>query len=301
MIKKVLVPLDGSPVAESILPYVELIARGAGAEITLLTSIQAEHSWDDEHVTVDMDAATAEASAYLESQCERLQAGGLIANVNINYGAEADAIIGWAAEEAADLIAMTTHGRTGLKRWILGSVAHKVLHGTSRPLLLVRAEEPGPRQAPQIDRILVPLDGSPLSLSILPYVEDLADALSANLVVYNAVPPLDLPFAAEVGPAPRGSAIDAMLDQGRSFTAAVAGEIEARGKVKAQSVVTVGFPVREIVQVSQDVNAGLIALATHGRSGFDRWVVGSVADGIVRRSGLPCLVVRPEEAAEDGQ
>ena len=301
MIKKVLVPLDGSPVAESILPYVELIARGAGAEITLLTSIQSEHSWGDEKVTVDMDAATAEARVYLELQCERLRAGGLKTNVNINYGGEADAIIGWAAEEAADLIAMTTHGRTGLKRWILGSVAHKVLHGTSRPLLLVRAEEPGPRQAPQIDRILVPLDGSPLSLSILPYVEDLADALSANLVVCNAVFPLDLSFAAEVGPAPVGSAIDAMLDQGRSFTAAVAGEIEARGKVKAQSVVTVGFPVREIVQVSQDVNAGLIALATHGRSGFDRWVVGSVADGIVRRSGLPCLVVRPEEAAEEGQ
>ena len=100
-------------------------------------------------------------------------------------------------------------------------------------------------------------------------------------------------------PARVGGIIDDLLAQGQSFLAEVAREIEGRGKVKVRSVVTMGFPVDEVVRVAGEVNAGLIALATHGRSGVNRWVMGSVADGVVRRSSLPCLLVRPQEAAAE--
>ncbi len=284
MIRTVLVPLDGSKAAEAVIPYVELIASRTGAAVQLLTVV---HGGDGE-------AKAGEAQAYLDNRAVALRP--LSCSAVVKAGEEAQVILAEADTGDADLIAMSTHGRSGLMRWVLGSVATKVLHGSSRPLLLVRARDQADRPPAVIDRILVPLDGSQLSLTILPYVEDLAGALGASLVLYNAVLPLDIYPGTEMTPARVGGIIDDLLAQGQSFLAEVAKEIEGRGKVKARSVVTIGFPVDEMVRVAADVNAGLIALTTHGRSGVNRWVMGSVADGVVRRSSLPCLVVRPQEA-----
>ena len=285
MIRTVLVPLDGSKAAEAVIPYVELIASRTGAAVHLLTVVHDENG----------ATKAAEARAYLEDRAAALRP--LSGSTNVKSGDEAQVILTEADASDAGLIAMSTHGRSGLMRWVLGSVASKVLHAASRPLLLVRARDQADRPPAAIDRILVPLDGSQVSLSVLPYVEELAEALGASLVLYNAVLPLDIYPGTELTPVRVGTIIDDLLAQGQSFLAEVAKEIEARGKVKARSVVTIGFPVDEAVRVAAEVNAGLIALATHGRSGVNRWVMGSIADGVVRRSSLPCLLVRPPEAA----
>jgi nucleotide-binding universal stress UspA family protein len=289
MIRTVLVPLDGSAAAETVLPYVELVASRTGATVHLLTVVREEEE----------ASQVGETFAYLEKKGEELHARSFSFTTEAIAGDEAQVILSQAEKKSADLIAMSTHGRSGLMRWVLGSVATKLVHGTSRPLLLVRAREPQERALASVDRVVVPLDGSELCLSVLPFVEEMAAALGADLVLYNAVPPLDIYPGTELTPARAGGIIDDLLGQGRSFLAQVAGEIEARGKVKARSVVTIGFPVDEIVRVAEEVNAGLIAMATHGRSGVNRWVMGSVADGVVRRSSLPCLLVRPEQASQE--
>lgn len=289
MVRTLLVPLDGSAAAETVLPYVELIASRTGATVHLLTVVREEEE----------ASQVGETFAYLEKKGEELHARSFSCTTEAIAGDEAQVILCQAERKSADLIAMSTHGRSGLMRWVLGSVAAKVVHGTSRPLLLVRAGEPEERALARVDRVVVPLDGSELCLSVLPFVEEIAAALGADLVLYNAVPPLDIYPGTELTPARAGGIIDDLMGQGRSFLAQVAGEIEARGKVKARSVVTIGFPVDEIVRVAQEVNAGLIAMATHGRSGVNRWVMGSVADGVVRRSSLPCLLVRPEQASQE--
>ena len=288
MIRTVLVPLDGSKAAEAVVPYVELIASRTGAAVELLTVVHGENG----------ETKAGEAFAYLEDRAAALRP--LSASTSVKSGDEAQVILAEADRGDADLIAMSTHGRSGLMRWVLGSVATKVLHATSRPLLLVRARDRADGPAALLDRILVPLDGSQVSLSVLPYVEELAETLGASLVLYNAVLPLDIYPGTELTPVRVGTIIDDLLAQGQSFLAEVAKEIEGRGKVKARSVVTIGFPVDEVVRVAAEVKAGLIALATHGRSGVNRWVMGSVADGVVRRSSLPCLLVRPPEAAGEG-
>ena len=282
--RTVLVPLDGSAAAEAVLPYVELLVSRTGARVHLLTVIREEKE----------ASAEGEASAYLEGKAGDLRSRSLSCATEVVAGDEAQTILAQAEAKAADLIAMSTHGRSGLMRWVLGSVATKVLHGASHPILLVRATE-GERPPAAIDRILVPMDGSQLSLSVLPYVEEMASALGASLVLYNAVPPLDVYPAAAVSEARVGGVIDDLLAQAQSFLGQVAKEVEQRTEIKTQSVVTVGFPVDEISRVAREVNAGLIAMATHGRSGVGRWVMGSVADGTVRRSSLPCLLVRPEQ------
>lgn len=285
----VLVPLDGSLAAEAVLPYVEMVASRTGATVHLLTVVREE----------EQASRVGETFAYLERKAEEFRAHSLSCLTETTGGDEAQVILAEAEKKGADLIAMSSHGRSGLMRWVLGSVAAKVVHGTSRPLLLVRARGPGEGPPTHIDRILVPLDGSELSLSVLPYVEEMAATLGASLILYNAVLPLNIYPGTELTPARVGGIIDDLLAQGQSFLAQVALEIEARGKVKGWSVVTIGFPVDEIVRVAQEVNAGLVAMATHGRSGVNRWVMGSVADGVVRRSSLPCLLVRPEQASQD--
>ena len=285
MIRTVLVPLDGSKAAEAVIPYVELIASRTGAAVHLLTIVHDENG----------ATKAGEARAYLEDRAAALRP--ISGSTSVKSGDEAQVILAEADAGDANLIAMSTHGRSGLMRWVLGSVATKVLHAASRPLLLVRARDRADGPPAVVDRILVPLDGSQVSLSVLPYVEELAEALGADIVLFNAVLPLDIYPGTEMTPVRVGTIIDDLLAQGQSFLAEVAKEIEGRGKVKARSVVTIGFPVDEVGRVAAEVNAGLIALTTHGRSGVNRWVMGSVADGVVRRSSLPCLLVRPQEAA----
>ena len=286
MLKRVLVPLDGSQAAEAVLPFVELLAGRASAEVHLLTVVPA----------AEEATATSDAFRYLESLTDRLRGRSLSCEFAITAGEPGDTILSEADAKAVDIIAMSTHGRSGLARWILGSVADKVVHRTDKPLLLVRAHDGKDRPPATIDRVLVPLDGSPLSLSVLPFVEEVAATLGASLVLYNGVPPLDVYPGAETTAARIGTVIDDLMEQGRAFLGQVAREVKERGKVEARSVVTIGFAVDEIVRVAEEVHAGLIAMATHGRSGVDRWVMGSVADGVVRRSSLPCLLVRPTEA-----
>ncbi len=285
MIERILVPLDGSELAETVLPYAEHLATRSGAELRLLSVTATE-------------AERTQANAYLTALRNRLGQRAAEASISMAPGEAAETILAEADAWDVDLIAMSTHGRSGVLRWVFGSVADKVLHNTARPLLLVRARPAKERPSVvKIERILVPLDGSQLSLSVLPYVEDLAKALGASLVLFNAVIPLDIYPAAEMSPVQVGGVLDDLLRQGRSFLAEVEKEVEGRG-VTARSVVTVGFPVDETVRVAQEVAAGLLAVATHGRSGVNRWVMGSVADGIVRRSALPCLMVRPQGAVQ---
>ncbi len=289
MTRTLLVPLDGSIAAEAVLPYVQLIASGTGAAVRLLTVIPEGED----------PSPAGGAFKYLESKAEELRAGSLTCSTNVVAGMEAQVILAEADARDADLIAMSTHGRSGLMRWVLGSVAQKVVHGGRRPLLLVRAREAGEEPPARIERILVPLDGSPLSMGVLPYVEEMATALNAELVLYNAVLPLDIYPGPELTPARVGSVIDDLLAHGQSFLAGVAKDIEGRSQVKVRCVVTIGFPVDEVLRVASDVKAGLVAMATHGRSGVNRWVMGSVADGVVRRSDLPCLLVRPSQVAAE--
>ena len=298
MIRTVLVPLDGSERAESVLPYAEQIAGGTGSELVLLTAVYQSSAWGASPVREDLGKETVAARTYLESKRDQLKSRGLNVKTVIAYQPEADSILSAAADEDADLIAMSTHGRSGISRWILGSVADKVLHSTHRPLLLVRAREADERAPAAIDRIVVPLDGSELSLSVLPYVEEVAEALGASLILVHAVQPLDIYPGSVTTPTPVGAILDDLLAHGQSFLTRVAQEIEARGKVKVRSVVNIGFPVDEIVRIAQEVNAGLIGMATHGRSGAGRWIMGSMADAVVRRTNLPCLVIRPAEVQQ---
>jgi nucleotide-binding universal stress UspA family protein len=147
MFKKILVALDGSKLAEAILPYVRGLAQCTGAEIVLLrvpayesleiaameTAMIAPTSWPDD------EAVRREATAYLKGLVEELKGSGLKATSVVRDGPVANTVVDYASEINADLIALSTHGRSGLARLLMGSVADEIVHDSKAPVLLIRS------------------------------------------------------------------------------------------------------------------------------------------------------------------
>lgn len=296
--RKILVPLDGSPLAESVLPYAEEVARRTKAELLLLTVVDLTSTWGERPPKKSMAEEMILATAYLSAKGEELEAKGLKVRTKVAFGAVAEAILSNATRRGIVLIAMSTHGRTGISQWVLGSIADKVLHGTHLPLLLIRAAPAGAQAEgpPALRKILVAMDGSPLAESVLPFVTQFAKSLGASLVLFQAVAPLSVypgPGTAQffMGAPDILDDLEALAEQ---YLARTAEQVEGQG-VKVERLVRLGFVVDEIVRTAGEVGADLIAIATHGRSGLGRWVIGSVANGVVHRTTLPCLVIRPEQ------
>lgn len=296
MISRILVPLDGSQLAEMVLPYVREMASRTKAEVLLLTSVQPVTVWDATVTTFSLDREESFALAYLDGKREEMAAAGLKTRARVVQGPAAESILKVAAEEKVDLIAMSTHGRSGLTRWLFGSVANKVLEGTTTPLFLVRSSSEAKREKRAvIDKVLVPLDGSSVAESVLPFVGDVAAAFSASIVLYHAITPLSAyPGFETVLPANAGEVLEDLQQQAQRFLSRVADELRARG-IDVSVMVSVDLAVDGILAAARETGAGLVALGTHGRSGLGRVVMGSVADAVVRRTEVPCLLVHPKE------
>jgi len=296
MIKNILVPLDRSELGEQALPIATMLASQTEALVTVAAVVVPNEYWSgDRNPAIWQQAEEAAALRYLEKIEEDLLANGVAAHSRVAWGPAAATLSRFADEEDADLIVMSTHGRAGFSRWVMGSVADKLLHITARPILLVHTTDDATlRRPPRLERILVPLDGSAHSESVLPFVENLASQLGASLVLQQAVLPVTL-FAGEYIP-PTES-----LQEPAASAHEYLGRIAARERslgIATDVEVDVGATADAILHAAERTGADIIALSTHGRSGPMRWVLGSVADAVVRHSPLPVLVV-PAKAAEE--
>lgn len=294
MIKQILVPLDGSPAAEAVLPLVVHVAQAEKAEVELITVLTPVAIWDAAASMIKWDAEEAAAREYIEHKAEELQGRGLKAHSTVKFGQAAYAIFDAAKDQKADFIAMTTHGRSGITRFVLGSVADKLLH-TEAPLLVVRPgeDEGSPHLTPaNIRRILVPLDGSERSLSAIPFAEEMAKIFDASIVFCSVVSTDWIAYSGMETPILYQDVLNDMKAKARENIEEIASQSRKRG-FYVECFVGVGGPADEIQRIAGLQGAGLIVMSTHGRSGPSRWVMGSVADAVVRRTHLPCLLVRP--------
>ena len=295
---RILVPLDESEVAERALPIATRIAKGAGGRISLLTvprALGTDMSWYYEAVaatpstegsfdSVDdiVAESAAEAGTYLAGVAERLRGDVTEVDTTIAETPPGAAIVDAAEELDADLIVLATHGRGGVGRWALGSVASKLLQTTNRPVLLVRA-------GPEIDlttlaRIDVALDGSEEAERILPMAVRMARWMAMPLRLLHVMPQThERVDRGMIG------AQATYLKSAEDYLTRVEGELDGEGLVVTHHIVT-GDDAAEAL-LSADHNA-LLALTSHGRGGVSRWMFGSVADRIVRNAELPVLVQR---------
>lgn len=296
MVTRILVPLDGSPLAARALPYATALARATHARLILLRVVEA-HGLTVQSRTRAQITVLQEAEAYLEQLAAPLRTQGLTVDVATPYDVPAEAILDEIALRDADLVVMATHGRGGLGRWVCGSVAARILHATKVPVLLVRAWQEQPTQPfAAKPRIIVPLDGSPFAEAALPTARDLAATLGGELLFVQAVAPPEVTLVAEFA--------YAMFDPEAELAAATtylrdltAAEIAA-GR-PAQFVTQVAHPVSLLAEVARANNAALIVMATHGRNNVGRLVMGSVADATLREGNTPLLLVRPQDGESD--
>ena len=306
----ILVPLDGSALAERALPYAEALARPQGGRLVLVRAVPylARPATDEHYPTLvaARAAAAAEARAYLEALATRLGERGLGASVAVPLEAEADGILAEAQRQGADCIAMATHGRGGLGRWVYGSVAEEVLARTRLPILLIRAWLPqgGANRLVTHPRVLVPLDGSAAAEGVLPLAAKLAADLGGSLLLLRAVARPDLQFAPDalLGPllreelATERAAAEGYLHEVAARLAP--GPMDAPGASPVEAIVRVGRPGLDtaaavIETVGQECGAALVVLTSHRRTGLDRLLLGSVADATLRHGTLPVILVRP--------
>lgn len=299
-IRSVLVPLDGSPFAEQALPWAIAIARKARARLRLVLVHQVPSPPPLDEASVRLYAQielTLRKSqrAYLRGVAARIKGEQAIqiATATID-GSPAHALRDYVRDVGVDLVVMTTHGRGGVQRAWLGSVADQLVRSLEIPLLLIRPKE-GAAAAPRVEEILVPLDGSRRAEAALPAAVSMASLLGARLALVQAVPPLVIVTDPPM-PFPRGydDELTALRRrEAQDYIDGIAEQVTASG-VPASGAAVLGAGVFATIQAAAHAPAtGMVALATHGRSGVRRMVLGSVADKLVRAGELPVLITRP--------
>ncbi|HWP23868.1 MAG TPA: universal stress protein [Candidatus Binatia bacterium] len=302
MFNQVLVPLDGSVVAEQALPFASALARGLHLPVQLLSVVDLSETIaaaePTRGVAETIEEATRKREAYLKEIARNLE--DLPTSWVVERGSAVEGIIENAAKTPGALIAMATHGRSGVKRWLLGSVAEKVLRGSSNPLLLVRAAENRRGGELPLRCLIVPLDGSELAETILPIATHVASSLGIELVLARAC---EIPATAyyrsedfqgaEAFIPSYEEMLAAATEEARSYLENKLEELRRQGITRARSVMLHGSAAEEIIELGRSTEGSLIAICTHGRSGVMRWILGSVASKVLQGATHPLLVVRP--------
>ncbi|HJP28562.1 MAG TPA: universal stress protein [Dehalococcoidia bacterium] len=318
MFKKILVPLDGSQHSRSILGWATGLAGVLEAEIILLSVIDTEEIEILEATPRDLHRSKAgattstirtpsdvigdalsQAEKDLQEVADRITAAGVIASIRVGAGSPAEVIVSEAHSREIDLIAMATRRESALARGVLGSVTDRVLHSTSTPILILY-----PGEIHKIDdtsdgpaRVIVPLDGSILSETAVGPALEIAEAANSEVVFTEVI---RLPFfgvgvaGIEYGAGDYAGdfGIDSLKEETSKYLQGFVSTAEAAG-LKASANIRTGSPSQQIVDAAAEIENTIVVMSSHGAGGLKRWVVGSVADKVIRSARRPVLVIPP--------
>jgi nucleotide-binding universal stress UspA family protein len=300
MFTRIVVPLDGSALAERSLPMAEVIAQACGAAVRLAFVHQpvpiSALPPDVAGTAAGYDRyARAMEENYLRQTAVRIrESTGLTVTTALLDGPVGRTLAAEVTEFAADLVVMTTHGRGAVSRFWMGSVADELVRTLDIPVLLLRADTELDRILPR--RVLVPLDGSARSETALDYAARLAKLSGGTIELLQVVPPL-VPVVLDgspMSPAIMTSPDDNLLaTSATEYLDSRAAWLRADGIETTITVVTDSSPARAIVETADRDGVDLVAIATHGAGGIRRMVLGSVTDKVLRASPRPLLVFRP--------
>lgn len=283
MFEKLVVLLDGSPLAETALPAATNLARLMSTRDLVVLRVEE-----------DRDEAVAE---YLANQTEKIRNSfeDTESAPNVRHqviptgsGGVAGTVLDFAESNAVDTIVMATHGRSGIDRWLMGSVAEKVLRGADIPVCLIRAGIETAPESTGIKKVLVPLDGSARAEQSLAYLAPLAGIPSSEALLLYVQPEPDEALGMPAG--------------AQEMSAKQAGDIKdylislstglGNQEIHAHSEIVTGNPGVQIAQHALDNSVDLIVMASHGRSGLAEWAFGSVANQVLHSAPVPVLLVR---------
>ncbi len=297
MFKNLLVPLDGSSLAEAILPAARSLGKHLDAQVTLLHVVEPSPPQSIHGDTHLMNAE--DARAYLERIASEFRETGVRVNWHVDVVAQgnvAKTIFAHTAELTADLVMLTTHGSGGLRGIVFGSIAQQVLQSGNVPVFMLRPESAPPEFAPRT--ILVPLDSSDVHEPALYLAAQLAEYYDSALHLVLVVPTLSTlsPERAATGtllPSSTRAILDLAMSGAAEYLQTKVNEMKARG-LRVSAEVERGATPTRILEVAERVSADLLVMASHGRKGLDAFWEGSVTPKVLTHAKAPVLLTRVE-------
>ncbi len=282
MFKNILVPLNGSGEGKRVIPFVRDLAPRFGSEVHVLGV----------GIGNKQRRVNRMLEQYIDEVAGNLDNDDIKAKSVILYGRPADKILSYAEENNINLIIMATRGRGGITRWWLGSVAERVISEAHIPILLIRSRRISKMEAEEksaLLNIITPLDGSNIGETALPQVEVLATATGASINLLQVIAsPADVEAKFNSNAKKQTTDLHA---SGEEYLKNIAEGLNKKGITTKYEVIN-GDPANVIVDLAGQRKDSIIAMSTHGRSGIARWVLGSVADKVLRASDTPIWLVR---------
>jgi nucleotide-binding universal stress UspA family protein len=306
MYKRILATLDGSKLAEAVLPYAKELAGRLDLDIVFLHVCSPEaqpfatmHQAYVEHVAelVKQQAEAIQKKTGAPPRGRTIEVSG-----EVIQGYAADDILRYADEKGVDFILMASHGHSGIRRWAMGSVADKVLRASKVPVFLVRAGQPDQPTYDQWPRrtLVVPLDGSKLSEAVLPHVETLARQRGTEptevVLVRVCEPPVLLADYPAMMPISWDEHVAQEMARSKQTCDLYLADVEQRLKdtgLDVRSEGMVGNATDEIIGYADKHPFSIVVMATHGYSGITEWAYGNVASRVIHGASRPVFVVRP--------
>ena len=300
---RLLVPLDGSRLAEAVLPATEALAV-CFSSLVILIHVLEEHApatvHGDRHL---MDAG--EAAQYLQTIAARLQASGISVETHVHEALEGDvarSVVEHTEEFVPDLVVLCAHGRGGLRDWLYGNIAQQVLQRGTRPVLMIQPNQDGSAPPFSPHCILVPLDGRHEYVPAVSVATTLAQAFSARLHLTLVVPTLGTLPKEQVGtgmllPTAMRAILDLDEQESQAYLDRIATRSRAQG-LRVQTEVIRGETVQELLQYAERLQPDLMVMASHGRAGLNAALTGSVASRLTARATCPMLLIRLAETSD---
>jgi len=279
MYEKILVPLDGSKLARQVFPYVVELAKNFSSEAILVAVCDPEETEESKVCRL-----------YLNNEAEKLKklmrASAVHVKTAVLGGKPAEQILDYAEKNNIRVIIFSSHGRSGIKPWSVGSTVHEVLHKVGIPLIIVRAkEEDEPVKTGLFDTILIPLDGSKKAELVLPYVIELSKKVKFEVILTQVIEVGR--HVHTIGGLEYVSFNDQDIDKEKSESRRYLKKIKSQftgTKARVITEVRVGNSAEEIIKLTTEKDCSLIAMSSHGRSGIEAWVYGSVTRKILQTS-----------------
>ena len=317
MFAHLLVPLDGSAPAEEALPVAAHIVRASRGSIHLLRVVGSpidlgeEDDFDPSLREQEIESGTTVASDYFRTMVALPMLDGIQVTTEVAPGFPAQYILAAARSGEVDLTVLSSHGRTGFTRWVLGSVARTLAHESTVPILVLHEHETASLlahpDAPRPLRALVPLDGSPLAEAALEPAAHLVASLATQGELH--LTQVVKPFQTTAEEGVESSLNAEVRARARTYLTQVTERWQARTKELgislswsvaleadvASALLRQAEPGEQGQGTAGSRGCDLIAISTHGRHGLERWVMGSVTDRLLNATKLPMLIVRPPQ------
>ncbi|MFU8772404.1 MAG: universal stress protein [Anaerolineales bacterium] len=294
MFDKILVPLDGSPLAETVLPHVVALARIYDAHLHLLRVLdpQGDPNLLGSSDPLEWQIIKAEANNYLKSITERLQEIDLHPEFHVVEGSAAESVLEFSTDRDINLIVLSSHGQSGISGWNVSSVVQKIILRARTSIMIVRAYHPSQGEIYDLHyrRILAPLDGSHRAEAVLPIVDKLACGQEAELIVYHVVRKPEMPRRIHLSQEDI-ELVEKVTERNRIEAARYLEQVKSRVDAKTETRLVVDekviAPLHEQIEQEQ---VDLVVLSAHGYSGGTKWPYGSTVISFIAFGTTPLLI-----------